>query len=250
MTTRVRMIRGFEPDGKPLLVGLPGMGRVGYITVNYILRSLNAKLVAEMYSTYFPPHLMVKGKGVSNLFVGRLYDSSKALIFTAETQPQNPEGQNEVCDAILSFLNEKGAFGPVIAAAAFVVPEVSEGRKVFVAGNNESIIRRFTELGGTPLDDGVIVGINGAIVGWAKYYGVDAVVLLGETWSAIVEFDESDYRAAKAVIDLIAKYLGIELDTSSLLRSAASVESNIAAALARMARMATRKEREERKEVL
>ncbi len=250
MTTRVKVLKDFSASGKPLLVGLPGMGRVGYFSVNYLLKTLGGALVAELYSTYFPPHLMVKGNGLSDLFVGRLYDTSKALIFTADTQPQNPEGQNEVCDILLSFLTERGLDGHVIAAAAFVVPEVSKERKVFVAGNDDKIVEVFRKLGGTPLDDGVIVGINGAIVGWAKYYGLDAAVLLGETWSAIVEFDEADYRAAKAVIDILSKYLEVETDTSSLLSSAETVESNIAAALAHITRMARRREREERKEVL
>lgn len=250
MATRVRVLKDFEVGGKPLIVGLPGMGRVGYVSVNYMIKNLNAELVAELYSTYFPPHLIVRGKGLSDLFVGRLYSSDKALLFTAETQPQNPEGQNEVCDALLSFLSGRGSFGPVIATAAFVVPDVSKNRKVFIAGNSEGIVRKFSDLGGTPLDEGVIVGINGAIVGWARYYGVEAAVLLGETWSAIVEFDETDYRAAKAVIDVLTKFLGIKADTSLLLKSAETVEMSVAATLARMARAASRREREERKEVL
>jgi len=250
MTTRVKVLREFSANGKPLLVGLPGMGKVGYFSVNYLLKTLGGELVAEIYSTYFPPHLMVKGKGLSDLFVGRLYDAGKALIFTADTQPQNPEGQNEVCDSLLSFLTRGGFKGHVVAAAAFVVPEAGTERKVFVAGNDNKIVEVFRKLGGTPLDDGVIVGINGAIVGWAKYYGLDAAVLLGETWSAIVEFDEADYRAAKAVIDILSKYLGVETDTSPLLSSAEVIESNISAALAHISRMASRKEREERREVL
>ncbi len=246
MTTHVRILKDFETGGKPLIVGLPGMGRVGYVSVNYIIRSLDAELVAEIYSTHFPPHLLVRGKGLSDFFVGRLYDSEKALLFTADVQPQNPEGQNEVCDALLSFLHRKGVFGPVVAAAAFVVQDVGESRKVFVAGNSEDIIRRFSNLGGMPLDGGVIVGINGAIVGWARYYSVEAAVLLGETWSVIVEFDETDYRAAKAVVDVLAKFLGVKTDTSVLLRSAEAVENNLAA----VARRVKESSRRERKEVL
>lgn len=249
MVTRVRVVKDFTADGKSLIVGLPGMGRVGYVSVNYILSEVGGELVAELYSTSFPPHLIVGKDGLSDLFIGRLYDTGSALIFTGETQPQNPEGQNEVCDSLLSFLTGKGGIESVIAAAAYVVPEVTEERKVFIAGNSRDLIDRLKKLGGTTLNDGVIMGINGAIVGWAKYYGVKGAVVLGETWSPIVEFDETDYRAAEAVIKLLSNYLKLGINTEPLRPLALTIEGRISSALVKMARIA-RKEEKGRKEVL
>jgi proteasome assembly chaperone (PAC2) family protein len=249
MVTRVKILKDFDVEGKPLIVGLPGMGRVGFIATNYLRSNSDSDLVAEIYSTSFPPHLIVRKDGVSELFIGKLYNSRDALFFTADTQPQSPEGQNEVCDALLKTVTEKGELRSVISTAAFVVPEVSEERATYVAGNDPSLIKELKDAGGIPLNEGVIMGVNGAIVGWAKYYGVKGAVLLGETWSAIVEFDEPDYRAAKAVISTLSKYLGLRVDVSRLDALAAEVESKIANALTKLAK-ATSPEKGTRKEVL
>ncbi|RLG79080.1 MAG: hypothetical protein DRO10_01140 [Thermoprotei archaeon] len=249
MVTRIRLLKEFSSEGKPLIVGLPGMGRVGYVSVNYFLSKNKGDLVAELYSTSFPPHLIVGKDGISSLFIGKLYDLGDFMIFTAETQPQSPDGQNEVCDSLLEFLTKRGTPRSVIAAAAYVVPEVNEKRRVYVTGNDEALLKTLTGLGGVRLNDGVIMGINGAIVGWAQYYGIQGAVVLGETWSAIVEFDETDFRAAIEVINLLGKYLGKSVDTSPLEGLMLTVEAKIQSALDTMARM-VQKEEKPRKEVL
>ncbi len=247
MVTKVKKLRDFSIDNKDLIVGLPGMGRVGYVSANHFIRAFKGSLVAEVYSSYFPPQLIVGKDGISKLFIGQLYDIGKALVFTAETQPPSSEGQNEVCDALLNFLMSNGELRSVVAAAAFVVPQVGSIRKVFVAGNNEGIIKDLVSLGAEPLNEGVITGINGAIVGWASYYGVPAAVVLGETWAPIVELDETDYRAAKRVVEVISKYLGIESDTHYMDVAANSVEGRVVTILKRAT---PEKAKEERREVL
>ncbi len=249
MVTRVKILKDFDVDDKPLIVGLPGMGRVGFIATNFLRSNSDSNLVAEIYSTSFPPHLVVGKDGISELFIGKVYDSGNALFFTADTQPQSPEGQNEVCDVLLKTMIDRGKLKSVISTAAFVVPEVSDSRATYVAGNDPSLIKELKEAGGIPLNEGVIMGVNGAIVGWAKYYGVKGAVLLGETWSAIVEFDEPDYRAAKAVINTLTKYLGFRIDVSKLDALAIEVESKIANALTKLAKAAST-EKGPRKEVL
>lgn len=257
MVTRVKVVADFSSKGKYLIVGLPGMGKVGYVTANYFVERFSGRLVAEIYSSHFPPQLLVGKNGISTLFIGKLYDIDSALVFTADTQPPSTEGQNEVCDALLSFLSGVGGVKPpkgyglrsVVAGAAFVVPQVGGLRKVFVAGNEGSIIRSFVSLGAEPLSDGVITGINGAIVGWAKYYGVPAAVVLGETWAPIVEFDETDYRAAKRVIEVLGGFMGIRADVGYMDSLANAVEGKVINLLRRAAKPG-KPAPEERKEVL
>ncbi len=249
MVTRVKTVKEFSPEGKTLVVGLPGMGRVGYVATNYILSKLGGRLVAEIYSTAFPPHLIVRKGGISDLFSGKIFETDEALIFTADTQPQNPEGQNEICDALLNYLGKKGILKSIIATAAYVVPSVGEPRKTFVVGNDQKFLSELRSLGTYPLDDGVIMGINGAVIGWGKYYGVKGAVLLGETWAPIVEFDETDYRAAKAVVDVLRKYLSIDLDSTELEMLAQKTEERVKEALRRIAKGRVPEQRS-RKEVL
>jgi len=250
MVTVIKQLRDFEVRNEPLLVGLPGMGRVGFTSLNYILSRMKHELIAELYSTSFPSHLIVEDSGISELLVGKLYKGDGLFFFTAETQPQSSEGQNEVCFELLNFLTRRGKVSSVISTAAYVVPQVSEDRKVFIAGNNEEIIRKLSALGGRPLSEGVIMGINGAVVGWSKYFGVRAAVILGETWSAIVEFNETDYRAAKAVIDLLIKFFNLDIDSSPLTTLADATEKKVIDALKKIATQPSKGGRGPGKEVL
>ena len=249
MVTKIRVIKEFDASAKPLIVGLPGMGRVGYISANFFIEKLNGQHVADIYSTYFPPQLIVGKAGLSNLFVGKLFDVRSALVFTAETQPPNPEGQNEVCYVLLDFLSKKG-ISAVLAGAAYVVPQVGDSRRVFVAGTDEVLLATLKELGAEPLNEGVISGINGAIVGWAKYYNIPAVVVLGETWAPIVEFDEVDYRAARRVIELIANYLKVSVDTKYMNDLASKIEKKILRAISQAMKISGAPEKKPPKEVM
>ncbi|MCD6428670.1 MAG: PAC2 family protein [Desulfurococcales archaeon] len=245
----MRIIKEFSASGKPLIVGLPGMGRVGYVSANFFIEKFNGEHIADVYSTYFPPQLIVGKAGLSNLFVGKLFDVGNALVFTAETQPPNPEGQNEVCYTLLDFLSERGV-SAVLAGAAYVVPQVGDSRRVFIAGTDKELLATLMKLGAEPLNEGVISGINGAIVGWARYYGIPAAVVLGETWAPIVEFDEVDYRAAKRVIEVIASYLGLSVDTGYMIELADSVERKILKAISQAMKIGSGPEKRPSKEVM
>lgn len=237
MVTKVKVLREYESKGKHLLIGLPGMGRVGYASVNYILEKIGGELVAELYSTTFPSQLVVNKKGISTLFTGRLYEVNDFLVFTGETQPQNPDGQHEICVELLNHVVSRGKPASLIATAAYVVPEYSDARRVFVAGNDEGLLTELSSLGGDILEEGVITGVNGIIVGWASYYGIKSAVVLGETWSTIVEFNEVDYRAVKSVVDLLKSYLKIRISTEDLLSQAEIVESRIRATLSQVSKL-------------
>lgn len=237
MVTKIKVLKEYRSEGKHILIGLPGMGRVGYASVNYVLEKMGGDLVAELYSTTFPSQLIVNRKGISTLFTGRIYEVNDFLIFTGETQPQNPDGQHEICVELLNHVVSRGKPASLIATAAYVVPEYSDSRRVFVAGNDEELLAELSSLGGNLLEEGVITGVNGIIVGWASYYGIKSAVMLGETWSTIVEFNEVDYRAVKSVVDLLRSYLKIKIETEDLLSQAEIVESRIKATLSQMSKL-------------
>ncbi|MEM0486955.1 MAG: PAC2 family protein [Sulfolobales archaeon] len=220
-------------ENKVLLVGLPGMGRVGYVTANYLVEKLGGTLVGEVYSIYFPSHLEVDDSGLCTLFTGRIYDIKKALVFTADAQPQSPEGQNLLSKKVVESLVKRGV-KLVVAAAAYVVPTVDQARRVYVVGTDQKTVEMFTSIGALKLRGGTISGMNGVIIGWSKYFGIPGVVLLGETWAPLVEVDEVDFRAAKHIIELLAKFLGISIGVEELDKYAAHVEQRVVAAMAKM----------------
>jgi len=226
MATLIKERTPFKADGKVLVVGMPGMGRVGQTAVEEIMNAVGAELVAHIYSTYFPSQVLVMSNGQVRLMKGDLYSSDKAIFFIADTQPHSAEGQNEVAFEVLKYLVGKG-IKSVVAGAAFVMPEVSTKRRVFVAGNDTGIIEEFKKLGAEPIEEGVISGINGSIIGWAEYFGIPGATILGESWSMFVDLNAIDYRGAYVVAKTLAAYLGIKADFEHMLKRAEEVEENI-----------------------
>lgn len=220
-------------DGKVLLVGLPGMGRVGYVTANYLVEKLGGTLVGEVYSVFFPSQLEIDDDGLGALFTGRIYDVGRALVFTADAQPQSPEGQNLLSKRVIESLVKRGV-GLVVAAAAYVVPTVEPARRVYVVGTDSKTVELFTSIGALKMRGGTISGMNGIVIGWSKYFGVPGAVLLGETWAPLVEIDEADFRAAKHVIEVLARFLGVAIEVEELNSYAAHVEQRVASAIAKV----------------
>jgi len=224
-------IRDEDLRNSIVIVGFPGMGLVGKFTAEYFIKNFNSKLIMRVVGHGFPSQLLVV-RGIGSLITLDMYYTEikqhKVIIITSATQPTNHWEQHELAEVVVKNLSEKGV-KRLFATAAFVGDMVTETktRKVYVAATNEQLVKELTRYGAIPINDGVISGLNGIITGWAQIYGIDSACILGETWRSIVDMGLTDYRAAKAVIEFIAKMLGIEIDTRELDRNADEIEENI-----------------------
>ncbi len=223
--TKVFELKSFELKDYTVVSGFPGMALVGKVSVDFLIDTLKGELVAEIYSYGSPSYIMVDN-GIGELPVAELYvvKDKKIAILTGNYQPLTSELQHEFSDKIVELLVSKGATR-ILTTAAYVSESVSGERKVFIAANDERILEELKQLGGTPMVEGGVTGLNGLIVGWAGVYGVPAACIMGETVSAYAEATIADYRAAKAVLQLLVKYLKLEgIDLSELDAKAKEIE--------------------------
>lgn len=225
------VVRDVDLSNSVAIVGFPGMGLVGKFTAEYFIRNFKSELMGRVIGYGFPSQLLVT-RGIGSLITLDMYhvkiNDKKLLVITSATQPTNHWEQHELAEIIAKNLAEKGV-KTLFAAAAFVGDMVTESkaRKIYIAAGNEELVNKLLKHGAIPINDGVISGLNGIIVGWAQLYGIESACILGETWRAIVDMGLTDYRAAKTVIEFIAKILGIKVDTKDLDKNADEVEENI-----------------------
>ncbi len=226
----VRIWKEFRVDNGVALAGFPGMGLVGKTVVDYLIEKLNAEHVGSIYSTRFPAHLIIRGSALGDvhrvdIYLARVGSLSLVLV-TGDTQPYRDEDQNELSFKIAEELVKRGV-KEVITAAAFVTETVVENRRVFAVGTSENVVKKYIESGATPLDDGVVTGMNGVLIGWSRILGVDGVCLLGETWRSIVELNYIDYGASKVVLQLLSRVWSINIDLSDIEVKAREVEAEV-----------------------
>ncbi len=221
----------FKPDENSIaIVGFPGMGLVGKTSVDYVIRSLNSRHIASIYGTRFPAHLLVKQGGIGNMYRVDLFYARKdglgIYIVTGDTQPANDSDQHSLAGFIISRLKRFGV-REVIATAAYVSDAIVPTRKVYVVGNNSEEIKKYVSKGAEALNEGLISGINGIIVGWATLYKINSVCLLGETWRSIVELNYIDYKAASLIVSIINDVWNLNIDLSDLIEKGNMVEKEV-----------------------
>jgi uncharacterized protein len=200
------------------LVGLPGIGNIGRIAVGYMVHQLKAKKFAELYSPYFFPFVMIHNNMIHTLRNEFYYCSvgdRDVILLIGDCQTYDPKGHYEIVGSILEFLNGLGC-KEIVTIGGFGTGKVSEEPKVFGAATTQDVIQNYKKYGiNFEISDqiGTIVGASGLLVGLAKAYDMDGMVLLGETTGFPIITDPT---AAEAVLKVIEKVLKTKIDLTKL----------------------------------
>ena len=215
-TTVIKELAKVELKNPILLEGFPGLGMVGSIATNYLVKQLKAKKLAILYSPHFPYHVLVDKKGGARLLRGEFYfwknetGENDFIFLTGDSQAQTIEGQFEVANSILDFAEKKNV--ETIITIGGYRNEVEGTPKVVVVSTNPVLLERALKAkavfgeAGTP-----IVGTAGLLLGLAKFRKIDAVCLLGETRGYL-----PDPKTAKSVIEVLQGLLDVTVDLKGL----------------------------------
>jgi len=201
----------------PILIeGLPGLGMVGKIATRYLIKQLQARKFAELYSPHFPYYVLVSKKGSVRLLRGSFYfwrnsSGENDLIFlTGDSQAQTIEGQYEVSSCILDFVSKLNT--RLIITVGGYRKEVQDKPKVVAVSTNPKILKKALQAEALVSSSGnPIVGTAGLLLGLARFRNIDALCLLGETRGYL-----PDPLAAKSVVEVLQKMLDIRVDMSNL----------------------------------
>jgi len=207
----------FEPSPKdPILVcGMPGSGYVGKLAVDHLVESFKGKKFTEAWSSEFPPQGNVGEDGVVNAISGEFYmcetgQERDLLVFTADAQPATTNGEYELSEWVLELAKRHGA-KLVFSLAAYITGAFTVEQRVFGAATSPELTSRMSEEGVKIMKEGAISGMNGIIIGMAKFHGMEGAALLGETSGYLV-----DPVASEAVLDSFSRTLKLTIDLASL----------------------------------
>lgn len=202
---------------EPILVeGLPGLGSVGRIVAQEIIRSLKAKKIATLYSPTFPYYALVDSRGLVRLPRNEFYywsnkaEGKEIVIITGDCQPKTSTGQYEVANMIIDYAIKYSA-RLIITVGGYSSTSMDEG-KVYGAATSTDLVKKLIELGVTVDRAGIpVVGISGLLLGLAKPKRLSAICLLGETSGYT-----PDPKAAKRILTILVKLLGVEIDFTGI----------------------------------
>ena len=219
-----------KPDlDNPIFIeGLPGIGNVGKLAAEHLIDQLKGKKFADIISKHFPPQVIIEDNGVVRLVDNQLYYAKRdganqdLIILTGDYQGLTPEGQYELSDFILGVLKELNV-KRIFTLGGYGIGRMIKKPRVLGAATEESLVKEMKKLGVvfSRNEPGAgIVGASGLLLGMAKYYGMKSVCLMGETSGYFV-----DPKSAQAVLEVLAKILGVTVNYDELEAKAKQIDS-------------------------
>jgi uncharacterized protein (TIGR00162 family) len=218
----------------PILVeGLPGVGYVGRIAAKHLVSELGAKKFAILHSDYFPPQVLIKRSGRIHTMKNEFYywkakekNQKDIIIVTGNTQGMSPEGQYALTEKILDIVDPYKV-DTIYTLGGLGIGRIVEKPKVFGAVTHKKFIPELEKRGVVVRRDevGQIIGISGLLLGLSRLRGIQGLCLMGETSGFYM-----DPLSAKAVLQVLATLIDVEVDTTKLTKRAKDAEKRVAEA--------------------
>jgi uncharacterized protein len=227
---RILYSKGKLPELKTpyLICGFPGSGYVGKMAVDHLIEELHAEHLADIYSTSFPPQVLIRSDGTADLMKNTIFYSDKPnssgtnlLLLTGDSQPANPDSEYMLAEEILNIA-VKFNTSHIFTLAAYITGVFVEKPRIFGTATDTDTIKSFSERNISVMDGGSITGMNGLIIGSAKLRGIRGTCLLGETSGYVV-----DAKASKSILETLLSIIGIGIDMKNLDKRAKDTETLI-----------------------
>lgn len=236
MVTQIKFMKKARYKNAVLFTGLPGIGLVGKICVDYMLRQFKAEKVAEIQADFFPPSVQTEN-GLVELIKDEIYHyrfkGKDYLFLSGPVQPalDSKFGSTvehfEFSGALISALKDRG-LAEICTLAGINVGErrMHFEPRVVVASTSKKKLEEWKSLGAiSDKPIGLISGVAGLLLGLGKEEGIEGSCLMGETNARLVYGDPG---AAKKVLELLMQRYGFKIDMARMEHEAKEIEKAFA----------------------
>ena len=205
-----------------MICGFPGSGYVGKLAIDHMIEELKVIPFANMFSSSFPPQVLIQPDGTTDLMKNVLYyfrgQTNDLILLSGDAQPVTPESEFEMAEEIVKICDKLGV-KIIYTLAAYITGAFSKTPKVYGTSTMPQIVKDFQKYDVSTMNSGSITGMNGLIIGVGKRKGITGICLLGETSGYVV-----DAKASKAVLETLVKMLDLKLDLTGISKKAQDTE--------------------------
>lgn len=216
---------------KPVLIeGLPGMGNVGKITLDFIIESLKAEKIYEIYAHYFNHCVFIQENGSCKLpTIDIFYKKIRGkdfLFATGNIQPIDERGCYNFCFELVEwFKNVHGI--EIITIGGIGLEDVPKEPAVFICSSDRKMILKYKdkEIGVNAFNIvGPILGVSGVLVGVSQLEKIPAITILAETFGNPLHLG---INGSRKILKLLENKLKLGLDLKSLDKEIKDIEKEI-----------------------
>jgi len=215
----------------PILIeGLPGIGNVGKICIDFIIDNIQAKKFLEIYSTHFPSSVFVNEENLVDLpkieLFYKKYKNQDLILLSGDIQPTDENACYELCNKILDILQKyKGK--EIITMGGIGLRKIPENPKVYCTGNDKGIIKKYktpsinTRIFGVV---GPIIGVTGLLLGLAEQRKIPAITFLAQTFAHPTFIG---IKGSREILKILDERFKLNLDLDSLDKEIKNIEKEI-----------------------
>ena len=215
-----------------LIEGLPGIGNVGKVAVDFLIDELKAKKLYEITSNTFPHSVFVNEDNLVELpmievfykkFPGKRQD---LILLGGDVQPIDEVSSYEFSEKVLDIAEQfKGK--EIITLGGIGLAEIPKKPKVYCTGNTKKIIQKYKN--GMVNDKlygvvGPIVGVSGLLIGLAKRRNIDAISFLSETYGHPMYLG---IKGAIEILKVLDKELKLNISMKRLNKEIKEIETDV-----------------------
>jgi uncharacterized protein len=215
VTTRKKI----KPSQVILIEGLPGIGNVGKIVVDYLIEQLKAEKIAHFFSYLLPNTVFVNQDNLVELPKIELYykkiNNQDFLFLTGDVQPSNEEASYKFTECVLDQA-KKYTCKEIITLGGIGLTEIPQKPKVYCTGNDKSLISKFLKQGAKDNIYGLvgpIIGVSGLLIGLSTAKKIKAATLLVETYNHPMYLGITE---AKETLKILNKQYELNLNFKNL----------------------------------
>ena len=229
MTIKIDRIKKVNCNNPTLIEGLPGMGNVGKISVDFIIESLDAVKIYEITSSGFPNCVFVDEKGLTNLPKIEVYykkiKNNDFLFVSGDIQPVDEHSSYELCETIVDLFKKHNG-KEIITLGGIGLGNIPKKSKLFYAVNDAKLLVKYDKDGLKKAAGvvGPIIGVSGLLLGIAKQHKIPATILLVET------FGHPTYlgiKESREMLDYLNKKLKLNINIRELDKEIKNIQKEV-----------------------
>ena len=206
----------------PILVeGLPGIGSVGKIAIDYLVDNLKSELLYKIHSYNFHPSVLLNSESFVELPAVNMHVSkgkNRDIVFlSGDVQPLDERASYEFCEKILDLAQELGC-SEVITLGGIGLPTEIKNPAVFGAVTDKETLLRYKKFKSINFKANerveAIFGASGLLLGLARLRGMTGISLLAETYAHQLHLGFSEakvlLRELTNILDIKVSFAGLE----------------------------------------
>lgn len=205
----------FKKPKNPIIIeGFPGFGLVGNISTEFLIEHLGAEQIGSIKMEESSPMIAIHNGKVIHP-IGIFYDKKTNIVIVHVIA--SSQGIEWKMATIIKDLAKQLEATEIICLEGVVGGD--DTTRSFYFANQKTCEKKFETIKVDKLKEGIVVGVTGALL---LEGGLPVSSIFVETHSAM-----PDSKAAAKVIEVLDRYLGLNVDFKPLLKQAEEFEKKL-----------------------